>query len=50
MLLNFPYVYNAVNAQYYAQEQKLLSDYYATYVQVCMNNSLHVVNNFYDCY
>ena len=27
---------------YYAQEQGLLSDYYAIYVQVCMNNSLHV--------
>ena len=25
-------------AQYYAQEQELLSDYYASYVQVCRNN------------
>ena len=31
---------------YYAQEQELWSDYYAIYIQVCMNNSLHVVDNF----
>ena len=40
-----------LNFTYYAQEQELLSDYYAIYIQVCMNNSLHVVDNFYkDCF
>ena len=33
-------------AQYYAQEQELLSDYYAIYIQICMKNTLHVANNF----
>ena len=33
-------------AQYYAQEQELLSDYYAFYMQFCMSNSVHVANNF----
>ena len=33
-------------AQYYAQEQELLSDYYAIYTQVGMNNSLHVADTF----
>ena len=31
---------------YYAQEQELLSDYVAIYVQFCMSNSLHVADNF----
>ena len=33
--------------QYYAQEQELLSDYYAIHdhIQSCMNNSLHVADN-----
>ena len=30
----------------YAQEQKLLADYVAPYVQFCMSNSLHVADNF----
>ena len=34
-------------AQYYTQEQELLSDYYAFYMQLCTNNS---ADNFYkDC-
>ena len=33
-------------AQYYAQEQELLWDYYAFYKQICMSSSLHVVDNF----
>ena len=41
MLLKFTYY-----AQYYAQEQELLSDYYVIYVQICMNNTLHVEDNF----
>ena len=32
VLLKFTYY-----AQFYAQEQKLWSDYYANYIQVCMN-------------
>ena len=32
-------------AQYYAQEQELWSDYYAIYMQVCMNKLLLVVDN-----
>ena len=37
-------------AQYYAQEQELLSDY-ILHTQLCMNNSLHVADNFYkDCF
>ena len=36
---------------YYAQEQELLSDYYAIYMQFSMNNLLHVDDNFYkDCF
>ena len=31
-------------AQYYTQEHELLSDYYAFYMQFCMNNS---ADNFY---
>ena len=31
---------------YYAQEQELLSDYYAIYIQFCMSNSLHVTESF----
>ena len=31
---------------YYAQEQGLLSDYCAFYMQFCMRNSLHVADNF----
>ena len=31
---------------YYAQEQELLSGYYAIYMQFCMNNSLCVPDNF----
>ena len=31
---------------YYVQEQELLSDYYTIYVQVCMNCSLHLADNF----
>ena len=37
-------------AQYYAQEQELLSEYYAAYMQFGMSNSLHnryVAGNFY---
>ena len=38
VLLKFTYY-----AQYYAPEQNYtLSDYYAVYMQFCMNNSLHV--------
>ena len=33
-------------AQYHAQEQELWSNYYAIYIQVCMNNLLHVANSF----
>ena len=46
-LLKFTYY-----AQYYdAQEEELLSDYYAFYIQFCMSNSLHVANNLYkDCF
>ena len=28
---------------YYAQEEGLLSGYYAFYIQFCMSNSLHVI-------
>ena len=42
MLLKFTYY-----AQHYAQEQELLSDYYAIHIQLCMNNSLHVADNSY---
>ena len=42
VLLKFTYY-----AQYYAQEQQLLSDYYAFYMQFCMSSSLHVADNFY---
>ena len=41
VLLKFTYY-----AQYYAQEQELLSDYYTIHIQFCMNNSLHVADNF----
>ena len=41
VLLEFTYY-----AQYYAQEQKLLSDYYAIHIQFCMYNLLHVADNF----
>ena len=38
-------------AQYYAQEQELLSDYYAFYMQFYMSSSLHVADNFYkECF
>ena len=37
MLLNFTY---------YAQVQELWSEYYAIYIQVCMNKSILVVDNF----
>ena len=40
VLLKFTYY-----AQYYAEEQELLSDYYAIYIQFCMNNSPHVADN-----
>ena len=43
VLLTFTYY-----AQYYAQEQELLSDYYAFYIQFCMNNSLHVAESFIE--
>ena len=33
-------------AQCYAQEQELWSEYYAIYIQVCMNKLLFVVDNF----
>ena len=42
VLLKFTYY-----AQFYAQEQEFLSDYYAIYIQFCMSNSLHVADNFY---
>ena len=42
MLLKFAHY-----AQYYAKEQELLSDYYAIHIQFCMNNSLHLADNFY---
>ena len=42
VLLKFTYY-----AQYYAQEQELLSDYYAIYMLSCMSSSLHVAHNFY---
>ena len=46
MLLKITYY-----AQFYAQEQELLSDYYAVYMQFCMRNLLHVADNFYkDCF
>ena len=41
MLLKFTYY-----AHYYAQEQELLSDYYAFYMQFCISSSLHVADNF----
>ena len=41
MPLKFTY-----HAQSYAQKQELWSGYYDIYLQVCMNNLLHVVNNF----
>ena len=53
MLLFYPLCYAAVllkftyYAQFYAQEQELLSDYYAFYMQSCMRYSLHVADNFY---
>ena len=37
VLLEFTYY-----AQYYVQEEELLSDYYAIYMQFYMNNLLHV--------
>ena len=40
-------------AQYYNQEQELLSDYYAVHIQFCMNISLHVADSFIfynDCF
>ena len=40
VLLKFTY-----HAQYYAQEQELLSDYYAFYMRFCIRNSLHVAEN-----
>ena len=48
MLLFLPLCYAAVLLKftYYAQEQKLLSDYVASYVQSCMSNSLHVADNY----
>ena len=52
MLYFYPLCYAAVlfqftyYAQQYAQEQELLSDYYAFYVQFCMSSSLHVADNF----
>ena len=49
----YPLCYAAVLLKftYYAQEQELLSDYYAIYIQFCISNSLHVVDNFYkDCF
>ena len=46
VLLKFTYY-----AQYYAQEQGLSSDYICYLYTICMNNSLHVANNFYkDCF
>ena len=44
----YPLCYAAVLLKftYYAQEQELLSDYYAFYMQFWMNNSLHVADNF----
>ena len=43
VLLKFTYY-----AQYaqYAQEQELWSNYYTIYVHVCINNSLHIEDNF----
>ena len=41
VLLKFTYY-----AQYYAQEQELVSDYYAFYMQFCMSNLLNVADNF----
>ena len=41
MLLKFTYY-----AQYYVQEQELLSGYYNINLPFCMNNSLHVADNF----
>ena len=49
MFYFYPLCYAAVllKVTYYAQEQELLSDYYA----VGMSNSLHVAHNFYkDCF
>ena len=34
----------ATYAQYYVQEQELLSNYYAIYIQICLKNSLHVAS------
>ena len=46
VLLKFTYY-----TQCYAQEQELLSDYYAIHIQFCINNSLHVADNLYkDCF
>ena len=42
VLLKFTYY-----AQYYAQKQELLSDYYTFYMQFCMSDMLHVADNFY---
>ena len=41
MLLKFTYY-----ARYYAQEQELLSDYHAFYMQFCMSYSLCVAEIF----
>ena len=51
MLLFYPLCYAAVllkftyYAQFNAQEQELLSDYYAFYMQSCTRYSLHVADN-----
>ena len=48
----YPLCYAAVLLKftYHAQEQELLSDYYAIYMRSCMSSSLHVVDNFYKDY
>ena len=48
MFLFLPICYAAVFLKftYYAQEQELWSEYYAIYIQVCMNKLLLVVDNF----
>ena len=50
----YPLCYAAVPLKftYYALEQGLLSDYYASYAQVCMNNSLHIRSRQFqkDCF
>ena len=45
VLLKFTYY-----AQFYAQEQELLPDYYAFYMQFCMSNSLHLRQFYKDCF